>query len=105
MSFLKIVFTITGHICFFFLFHLDTFRISGCRQQSATLQSLDFCQFPSRHVAAALGSVPGLVLVVPSVEVVVEEDDASRRHASYDAPVDTQRETVSLNLLNFGSPV
>lgn len=33
------------------------------------------------------GSVSGLVLVVPSVEVVVEEDDASRGHSSDDAPL------------------
>lgn len=38
------------------------------------------------QVAAVVSSVPGLVLVVPSVEVVVEEHDTSRRHASYDAP-------------------
>lgn len=73
---------------FFFLFHRDTFRISGCRQQSVTLQSLDFCQFLSvSQVVTAVRSVPGLVLVVPSVKVVVEENDASRRHASYDAPL------------------
>lgn len=36
---------------------------------------------------AVVSSVPCLVLVVPSVEVVVEEDDASRCHASYDAPL------------------
>lgn len=39
---------------------------------------------------AAATSVPGLVLVVPSVEVVVEEHDTSRRHASYDAPEKNQ---------------
>lgn len=36
--------------------------------------------------AVGRASVPGLVLVMPPVEVVVEEDDASRRHACYDAP-------------------
>lgn len=35
-------------------------------------------------------SVSGLVLVVPSVEVVVEEDDAAGRHASDDAPGTTR---------------
>lgn len=38
------------------------------------------------------GSVPGLVLVVPSVEIVVEEDDASRRHAGNDAPEGPQHQ-------------
>lgn len=36
--------------------------------------------------AAVAGSVPGLVLVVPSVEIIVEEHDASGCHAGYDAP-------------------
>jgi len=39
-----------------------------------------------RERESSAGSVPGLVLVVPSVEVVVEEHDASRRHAGDDAP-------------------
>lgn len=36
--------------------------------------------------SGSAGSVPGLVLVVPSVEVVVEEHDTPGRHAGYDAP-------------------
>lgn len=40
----------------------------------------------SRFFWFGASSVPGLVLVVPSVEIVVEEDDASRRHAGNDAP-------------------
>ena len=38
------------------------------------------------------GSVPGLVLVVPSVEVVVEEHDAARGHAGDDAPESSNQE-------------
>lgn len=54
-----------------------------------TCKSLDFYQYPTMSVrfVAVASSVPCLVLVVPSVEVVVEEDDASRCHASYDAPL------------------
>ena len=49
-----------------------------------TSGSLSGSNFVSQ--ATAVSSVPGLVLVVPSVEVVVEEHDASRGHAGDDAP-------------------
>lgn len=32
------------------------------------------------------GSVPGLVLVVPAIEIIVENHDAPGRHSSHDAP-------------------
>lgn len=61
---------------------------SGCRQKSAFEKSSHLEQFGSvSRVASVFGSVPVLVLVVPPVEVVVEEHDASRRHAGYDAPL------------------
>lgn len=44
---------------------------------------IQFCQ---SGLWSRSSSVPGLVLVVPSVEIVVEEDDASRGHAGNDAP-------------------
>lgn len=44
--------------------------------------------------AAAATSVPVLVLMVPSVEVVVEEHDTSRCHASYDAPEKNREGTL-----------
>jgi hypothetical protein len=46
-------------------------------------------------------SVSGLVLVVPPVEVVVEQDDTTRRHAGYDAPRRGQpRGSVELRLIH-----
>lgn len=44
---------------------------------------IQFCQ---SGLWSRSSSVPGLVLVVPSVEIVVEEDDASGGHAGNDAP-------------------
>lgn len=78
----------------FFSLHLSSEIHSGYRQNSAfdkgsnwklflDLFRIHFCQSGLRFRTS---SVPGLVLVVPSVEIVVEEDDASRRHASNDAP-------------------
>lgn len=41
---------------------------------------------------ASLGSVSSLVFMVPSVEVIVEEDNATRRHTADDASTqDKQR--------------
>lgn len=72
-----------------------TFRISGYRQNSAFDKSSHLQQFgfppPPPQLLSVKSllispSVSGLVLVMPPVEVVVEEDDASGRHAGYDAP-------------------
>lgn len=55
-----------------------------------TCNSLDFPRPPPQLLSVKSllfsPSVSGLVLVMPPVEVVVEEDDASGCHAGYDAP-------------------
>lgn len=77
----------------FFSLHLSPEIHSGYRQNSAfdkgsnwkllDLFRIHFCQ---SGLGFRISSVPGLVLVVPSVEIVVEEDNASRCHAGNDAP-------------------
>lgn len=79
---------------FFFPLHPSSEIHSRYRQNSAlikvqtenffwTCTRIHFCQ---SGLWFRTSSVPGLVLVVPSVEIVVEEDDAPRRHAGNDAP-------------------
>lgn len=51
--------------------------------------------FPAQPGAGprwAITSVAGLVFMMPPVEVIVEQDDASRSHAGNDAPARGQRE-------------
>ncbi len=49
------------------------------------------------------GSVSSLVFVVPSVEVIVEQNNATRRHSSDDASADKEREkeTCARNIRQF----
>lgn len=94
MPFLKNSFYFNWTDLIFFFLHLLSEIHSRYRQNSAfdkgpkcklflDLFRIQFCQ---SGLWSRTSSVPGLVLVVPSVEVVVEEDDASRGHAGNDAP-------------------
>lgn len=92
MPFLKIVLTIRGQMSFLLSFEIH----SGYRENSAFDKGLNSKLSVSSRVsraAAAVCSVPGLVLMVPSVEVVVEQHDAAGRHASDDAPLRILKET------------